>query len=153
MSGLRSRRKGKRNEYLLRDYFRQLGFTSERVPSSGAARGFKGDVVLEKGGVKLTAELKARESEFKTIYAFHALCGEKPCIVNFDAKAVVLSADFLDLGYTGSDIYKLPQVQVGLQHPDARAVKKMMGLQKFVKECDFLVIKIDRKPFLFLRYL
>ena len=55
-----SRDKGMRQEYLLRDYLRKLGWTADRVPSSGAAEGFKGDIKAEKNGRTVLFELKAR---------------------------------------------------------------------------------------------
>jgi hypothetical protein len=46
---------------VLRDALRRFGFTADRVPSSGAAQGFKGDIRFSKDGVTYLAELKARK--------------------------------------------------------------------------------------------
>jgi hypothetical protein len=68
-----SRDKGKRNEYSLRDYLRLHGWQADRVPSSGAAQGFKGDIKAAHPvhGPKLF-ELKARKETFKRIYELYA---------------------------------------------------------------------------------
>lgn len=151
MGGRASRQKGMRGEYGLRDYFRARGWKSDRVPSSGAAEGFKGDVVLEKEGKRLVAELKVRESEFKSIYAkFHQGMTDYGCVVrDLGAMGAVLSYDFDKIGYTpGSPLQMLALRTDILDRTD----KKLLGLHKFVKTCDFLVIKIDRRPFIFIRY-
>lgn len=144
MGGKASRDKGKRGEYLLRDHFRSLGWVSHRVPSSGAAQGAKGDVTLEKDGRTLRAELKCRKNEFKSIYALYP--GHPVCVTQYGASCI-LSHDFGALGYTGDT------ASVAMLNPTGVSVKKLMGLKKLVKECDFLVIKIDYQPFLFIRYL
>jgi hypothetical protein len=154
MSGRMSRNKGKRNEYLLRDYFRRYGWDANRVPSSGAAQGFKGDITLSKGNIKLTAECKARQNEFKSIYAEHV---EKNVELDAENKlvgtiyttkgmSVIVSYDFNALGYETS----CAPMQ-GTMTP--RTLKKLFGLHKFLKTCDLLVIRIDRKPFLFIRFI
>lgn len=161
MSGLKSRRKGMRNEYLLRDYFRSLGWKSDRVPSSGAAQGFKGDVTLSKDGKTLTAELKVRQNEFRSIYALYQfytsggplrLLLTKSNGTTLESTKTALVTNNFD--YTSVINYPLYDEHVTLVTKEySQALKKLFGLEKFVKSCDFLVIKIDHKPFLFIRYL
>jgi len=54
------RKKGKRVEYLIRDLLRQIG-ECERVPCSGNARAFKGDLILSINGQTFKIEVKARK--------------------------------------------------------------------------------------------
>lgn len=152
MSGLKSRRKGMRNEYLLRDYFRSIGWVADRVPSSGAAQGFKGDVKLSKGSMELFAECKVRQSEFKSIYAMVESIGkgQKPVwLINGGISAVV-STNFNDLGYETSVCLDNTVV---IKQGHNRAFKKLFNLTKFVKTCNFLVLRINHKPFLFVRFI
>ena len=59
-----SRDKGAREERAIVNKHKDNGFHALRIPLSGAARGFKGDVKIE----GLTAECKERAGGFKTIY-------------------------------------------------------------------------------------
>jgi hypothetical protein len=144
MGGRSSRNKGKVGEYLVRDYFRARGYVSNRVPSSGAALGFKGDVVLEKDGRKLLAEVKFRKDEYKSIYALLDQ-SEKPLLV---ANKVILSDDFSDLGFEPGSV----QLYSGSFSKHTKAVSKLINMEKLLKTADFLVIKINHKPLLFIRY-
>lgn len=60
MSGRRSRSKGLRAERGFVELHRALGVDALRVPLSGAAEGFKGDLLLGIRDRKLQAEVKAR---------------------------------------------------------------------------------------------
>lgn len=55
-----AQRKGKRVEYLVRDALREIGLC-ERIPCSGNARAFKGDLVLRLGDEEFKVEVKARK--------------------------------------------------------------------------------------------
>jgi Holliday junction resolvase len=63
----RSQRKGKRIEYLVRNHFRKLG-RCERVPCSGNARAFKGDLIFIYKGDTYKVEVKSRSDGFKNFY-------------------------------------------------------------------------------------
>ncbi|MFO0813580.1 MAG: hypothetical protein U0796_10195 [Gemmatales bacterium] len=65
----RSKRKGSRVERELVSLHEPLGVPCKRVPLSGAAEGFKGDLWLTLAGVQMTAEVKARANGtgFKTL--------------------------------------------------------------------------------------
>jgi len=60
VSGLRSRRKGARRELEIVHAHRAIGVAARKVPLSGAAQGFKGDIHLTLRGRALQAEVKAR---------------------------------------------------------------------------------------------
>lgn len=149
MGGKASIRKGKVNEYKLRDYFRTLGFESHRVPCSGAAQGAKGDVTLTKDGTTLLAELKVRQNEFKSIYAMYYGCGGGPLSISSPLVNCTVSDSFTDLGFgdVGCNFFGSVPIEIV-----PTTLKKLASLEKLVKECHFLVIKIDYKPFLFIRF-
>jgi len=67
MAGKKIQRKGKRIEYLVRDLLRKVG-RCERVPCSGNARAFKGDLQFIYKGKVYKVEVKARKSGFKSFY-------------------------------------------------------------------------------------
>jgi hypothetical protein len=146
-----SRSKGIRNELKLRDEFRKLGYESRRIPLSGASEGFKGDVLFAKEGVTLVAELKTRQKSFTALYAYllkyckdteGLILGECPVTANL----AVMS-------------YNLGQVlnyesgfQCSKDKDCVRAIRKLNTLKKVVGHADILVVKDDRKPFIYIRY-
>lgn len=156
MGGRASRQKGKRGERLVRDYFRGLGYNAKRVVGSGAHESIdarlRGDVQIEVNGELLSAEVKVRQNEFKSIYALYETLGSRPRLFSYNRLSACVSHSFSDLGYT-SPLTAEAIVCDASANVDLKAVKKLFGLSKFVKTCDFLVIKIDRKPLLFIRYL
>lgn len=147
MSGLKSRRKGRRVEYLLRDELRvKYGMQADRVPLSGASQGFKGDirVIPEHGAPPEYIEVKVRQNEFKEIYA-HVHSGLR-FVFTFDKNIVWISDDFKLIRPPLEVVYPYPL-------PESKTLlRKMHKLMSFVKDCDYLAIKIDRKPFLFLKF-
>lgn len=62
MGGRASRRKGSRVERQIVHLHRDMGLKAKRVPLSGAADGFKGDVLIDLGDYTLQSEIKARKS-------------------------------------------------------------------------------------------
>ena len=64
----RSKQKGDRFERGLVETFNAYGMNAKRVPLSGAANGFKGDVLFECQGIPKRAECKSRKKgDFKTL--------------------------------------------------------------------------------------
>ena len=66
--GVFSRDKGNREERAIVNLHKQHGFEAKRVPLSGAAEGFKGDIILH----GLVGEAKLRATGFRTIYTWLA---------------------------------------------------------------------------------
>ncbi|HEW92324.1 MAG TPA: hypothetical protein ENF81_07260 [Thermotogaceae bacterium] len=62
--GKYERRKGYRGEYNLVKKLKKMGLDARRVPLSGSAEGFKGDVIVE----GMTGEVKVRRHSFKKLY-------------------------------------------------------------------------------------
>jgi hypothetical protein len=148
-----SREKGKRAEYALRDEIRRYGFTADRVPSSGASQGFKGDIRFSKDGKTYLAELKARKDEFKQVYAlFDRISkdeGDKigVCI---GGQLVNISSSLLGV-FEDCGIYRFAD-QLPCYREFKRTFAKILNMKALVKDCDMLAVRDDRKPFLFLRY-
>lgn len=155
MSGHRSRRRGKRGEYLLRNYLRQLGWVADRVPSSGAAQGFKGDVKANRDGLDLTFELKNWSGDFNKIYELYAEhCKLKQddllsIVVPGEAKLCLDLSSSLDAVLEGGQTY---DVSHPLLPKYKRTFQKLGSLQRLLGESDILVLKDDRRAFLFLKY-
>jgi hypothetical protein len=139
----RSKAKGSRVEYEVRDYFRSIGFTADRVPASGAAQGFKGDVrVISPTGHEFVVEVKARKDLFKLIYAYLDNIS-MPLSVSFKGSLIDVSYDFKDL----CDREYYPEIL-----DTSRDLDRILKLRKFIQTCDYLVIKGDRKPLVFIRF-
>lgn len=66
MSGRSAKRKGQQGEYELRDFLRECGWASDRVPGSGAFIGLPHDVTARCGGIKFDIEVKRRKELPKT---------------------------------------------------------------------------------------
>lgn len=146
MGGRASRNKGKVGEYLARDYFRSLGMLADRVPSSGAAQGFPGDIkVIAKDGSSFLVEVKFRKDEFKSIYEVF----KRPSMHLIVKEKLVVIADSYE-GLYGSEALFLDALEYNIL---PRTANKVLTMQKWVKGSDILMIKNNNKPFLFIRYL
>ena len=82
MSGKAPREKGARLERLIVDILNSYGIEAKRVPLSGAAIGFKGDIHATVNGQQLQLEAKSRRKGFAFIY--DALEGNDGLVVKTD---------------------------------------------------------------------
>lgn len=144
-----SRDKGSRVERLLRDVLRGQGYEADRVPLSGAAQGFKGDVRFSKLGVQngrqFTAEVKARKASFKSIYdVFNQNTPGEENAYRFVADGILV---------TISDSFE-PTQKGGTFMPRTldKTTRRILNLRRLKGDSDVLVIKDDREPFLFISY-
>lgn len=158
MGGKASRDKGRRAEYILRDYFRMLGWYAERVPLSGASPAMKGDVIIKKGDKQYFIECKARKDQFKLMYAMYNDYVRTQrddllavCLPTEKFLCVQISTSF-DGAMTKADHYPMLK-----SHPMYDKYKKtlqsLIKMYNWLGESDVLVIKNDHQPFLFIRYL
>lgn len=148
MGGLASRNKGRRGEYCVRDYFRRLGAASDRVPLSGAAPGFKGDVrVVFPGQEPFYVEVKKRAKGFEFIYEYLSTVPESLAgLASKEAQCVAFGTSFeavKDLDYYG--IPRDPKTQ--------KVVDKLLRMRdNWLQGCSYLVLQQDRKPLVFVRF-
>lgn len=154
MSGRKSRSKGYRAENNLVHELKRQGIESKRVPCSGAVRGFKGDLIVSVGNRDVSIEVKCRKDEFKPIYALFDRASTVFCnvIFNYEGIGILVTEKFQELGFHSSILGGLI-VSEYKNIDDKKAVKKLASLSKYLQTCDCLAIKIDRKPYLFIRYL
>lgn len=150
-----SRNKGARNERLLRDHLIERGYESGRIPLSGAVSGFGGDVYAAKNGRRELFELKSRAAAFTKIYD---LFGHEAEIngflgIKFEALGlrIGISMDF-ELLRSEEHVFK-DSLDLAVKAPHrTRTLSKILNMQSLLKGSDYLVIRDDRRPFLFLRY-
>lgn len=139
MSGRKSRNKGRRGEYGVRDYLREQGWEADRVPLSGASQGFKGDIRARKDNKEITIEVKVRAGGFDILYAL-----KTPIFVMVDNEPVCLGST-IDEAFIKDGTYVTME-------PNHRLVRKLRSLKKLLGGCDILAVKQDRKHLLFIRY-
>jgi len=153
MSGLKSRRKGMRVEYLVRDALRAEGFVADRVPASGASQGFKGDIRAIRDGKTYLLEVKARKDSFTKVYELMCLLHAKSKVLNF--KGVETDEGSFRLGYSFSDVLPSAEhrsVLVSHTAPEYKLCKAVLNLRVLLGTCDTLVLKADKKPLVYVRY-
>ena len=173
--GLYSRRKGYMGEYGCVQYLQKQSYLATRVPLSGAHLE-KGDIRIEIPFTRtstrsndakfLYGEVKVRHSEFKCIYALYEACfkidhykkifNERGIILNnAEGHSVIISSHMQDLSFFLHNM--TPEVTTITDPPKlgntTRTITKIWNLERLLKGADFLVIKSDYKPYLFLRYI
>jgi Holliday junction resolvase len=97
MSGASPRRKGDRVERAVLAELKGAGLAVKRVPLSGSAAGYPGDLSVQLAGRERCVEVKAR-ADFKTLYGW--LENHDALILKADRKAalvVLRLRDVLDL--------------------------------------------------------
>lgn len=156
-NGLYCKRKGRRQEYKLRDALRVLNWEAERVYASGAIKGLPGDLKVSKAPHDLLLELKFRKDTFKKIFELYFAHCKKMQDDNLsftftgENKLCIDVSSSLDGLLDSNGLYELAE-----KHPlykdFKQTFKKIANMQALVKECDVLVITGDRTPYLFIRY-
>lgn len=101
MSGRRSRNKGAREECAIVHAWQEAGFSSERIPLSGAAGGsFSGDVTIPIGGEDRLFEAKARATGSGFLSLYKWLGSNYGLFVRADRSprlVVLRESDFIEL--------------------------------------------------------
>lgn len=144
-----SRDKGKRNELLLVHYLRSIHFNAVRVPLSGACAGYESDVVATRDNVSYSFELKARKDLFKSIY--ETVFEPVVRFSNYADNGRPLIAIGTDLDQVNDRNYPVYDTIIP-KSKESKVYKRLVTLHKWKGKADFLVLKDDRKPFLFVRY-
>lgn len=70
MAGKKHREKGNRFERAVVDVLNAHGLNAKRVPLSGSAAGFKGDIHYTERGVHRVLECKVRKNAWKDLYDY-----------------------------------------------------------------------------------
>jgi energy-coupling factor transporter ATP-binding protein EcfA2 len=152
-----ARARGKRAEYGLRNYLRQLGWQAERVPSSGASKGFPGDVRAVKGERSLLFEVKNHSESFSQFWVLldrWRQTGGDDLLSIAVPGAAHLCCDIslgLEALFDGDGVYTLME-----RHPlypeFKRTFNRLPTLSKLAERSDILVLKDNHRPWLFLRF-
>jgi len=148
-----SRNKGRRSEQQLVLYLARHGYQAERILRQYQAAG-QPDVKAAKAGIVTTFEMKARKDSFKSIYALYNSEKDANSVVAFVTHSggtpVAMSNDFEAL--LGSDrTFR----NLTLFPPNSALLKvynRIVYLNKLRQAADYLVVKDDNKPMLFLRF-
>lgn len=163
--GAKERNKGKRVELELVHLFQKDGHIAGRVPHSGAGRE-KGDVRVDVPGSRYGDawfearfwyyEVKARAYEFNSIYTMYTLntdsidavlkikSGRQTCYLSYNYKLLYPFAS--EIKHTHE--LDIDKENVASTHPVLRVLK----MRKWLGKCEALVLKGDRKQFLFIHY-
>lgn len=155
--GKMSRNKGARSERALRDELIRRNWTNViRVPLSGAVKtrdAYQDDVVGTPPGwdSEIRFENKARSKGFESIYA---LLNSKTTLISFSVHnhiVAVMSLDPTEILHSAS--------KEGAPDISTFDIKTQKVLKQVIKKCEMwigtaqvLSLKLDRHPFLFIRY-
>lgn len=139
MSGLKSRNKGCRNEYLARDHIRAQGYKVDRIPASGASQGFKGDLRVMTESGTLIVEVKSRKKYFDCLYG-----GLPQCAVFLEGQQVFMGECLIDV-LEPKDL----EQTIGSLRKD----KKLQRCAEMLGPADILMVKDDRRPWIYMRFI
>lgn len=139
---------------MVRDYLRERGYEAMRVPLSGASEGFKFDVLAEKDGAKYSFEVKARKEVFGMIYELYYKLRDELNVLRFTSES---GKQCVALGMEFDEIKKpnctFPSPDHYSFHPKAlKTFNRILRMQEWLQGADYLVIKGNSRPLLFLRY-
>lgn len=153
MGGRFSRRKGATNERALVIHLANKHYQAERILRQYQVAG-QPDVRAVKDGKEYTFEMKARRCSFKRIYDLYYRERDGENILAFVQSSsgipVAVSTDFQSLLEVNRSFRNLT-----LFPPDKKLLKVFDRIVKFNawrQTADFLVIRDNGKPMLFLRY-
>jgi hypothetical protein len=151
--GMSQRRKGLRVEYLVRDRMRELGYECHRVPSSGAAQGFKGDLECRKEGQEFKIEVKGSTTKFKTLYSLYTKYRPGTGTVRFfiHGEGIVAFGPFFEDVRRANEHFPVISAD-NTPAKDMRGFKFILGLKKLLGESDYLAIKQDNQVILFIKF-
>lgn len=153
MGGKASRDKGSRGERQLRDLLRERGWHDVlRVPLSGAAQGFKGDVVARADGLgqEHSFEVKVRAGGFDKVYKLLTHNGPLAFCDPITLRGAFITYEPNELlGNNTRQYVKMDQ----FTDREQKVMQKILKMrEKWLGDASFLVIKQDRHPFIFVRF-
>jgi hypothetical protein len=145
-----SRSKGMRSEYIVRNHLRTLGYTAERVPLSGASAAMKGDVIAYKNNSPVFFEVKCREDAFVSVFRLYRRMADKyDKTLRFMLNGVLV---WMSTEFTEKNVEGVFLKDLFLDPKDLKTAKSILRMREWLKGADYLVIRMDRSPLLFLRF-
>ncbi len=138
--GKMQRDKGNRIEREIVNILKKNNINAKRVPLSGSANGFKGDIVIESKNKTFRCEVKARKDGFKLIYKNlpKIETGSLKLITEKNRLAVLKIDEFVKI-LKGN---KLNKYTSNTLH------RKLKQIDQWIADNDILFIKANRKPIL-----
>jgi Holliday junction resolvase len=171
MGGRASKQKGSNSERQVRDYFRDLGWTSDRVVLSGAHVNHPGDVKICKGDLEYLIEVKNHKSGFKRLYTFlskylspiyfyvppkvyqkYQLMVKKireDIVPDETGRSVVISLSHNDMHLEPNAGQQLAFDAIEEVTPEFRQI---LNLEKLIKGSNFLMVRTNHKPWIFIKF-
>lgn len=147
-----SRSKGRRGEQQLVLHLATLGYKSERILRQYLTPG-EADVRAVKGDKIHTFELKSRYSSFKRIYDLYYAERDENTILSFvinaDSTPIAVSTDLEKLMDVSSfrNLEKFPPILAYMKD-----FSRLLKMKELKQSADFLVLKDNNKPRIFIRY-
>ncbi len=155
MGGAFSRSKGRRNEQQLVLYLAKLFYKAERILRQYQFSG-QPDVKATKdftsGEQTFTFEMKARRASFKAIYDLYYKNRDDGVLtfcVGVNGTAVAISTDFEKL-HTARHMYFANALEADKK--DLKVYLRIAKMAEIKQGADFLVLKDNNKPMLFMRF-
>lgn len=146
-----SKKKGYNGEMQLVRYLEKLGFQAKRIvvgvdPSAGSV-----DVEGRLETDLYTFQVKWKSQSFNSIYKFYNKYRSYDggvIRINIEGCLIDVSDSILPI-LSGAGTYQLPTMD---QYKDKRTLNKILNMRKLVGKSQYLVIKGDHKPLLFIRF-
>lgn len=154
MGGKFSRNKGRRGEQQLVLSLAGHGFKAERVLRQYQEAG-QPDVIATKGGLTYTFELKCRLDSFKSLYDLYM--NEKPPggvlavtgpLGSFAMSTLVIKLTHPEEEHVFRNLEKYPIMAARRK----RALDRVFKLKEVKQTADYLVLKDNNKPRIYIRY-
>lgn len=152
MGGKFSRNKGRREEQQLVLALAQLGYKAERILRQYQTAGQPDVKTLEPK--QYTFEMKARKQSFITIYDLYYAERDERGIVAFaessSGRMAAMSTNFKELeakGYTYRNLFLFPPMPKQI-----KVYNRILGLKDLKQSADYLVIKDNNKPRLYIEF-
>lgn len=152
MQGRGCRVKGAQGERNLVYHLRKLDYDARRVILTRQVGGYSNevvpDVIATKDTIRHTFEVKLRAHAFDWIYK---ITGDFNATHRFslDGVLVAFGKDFEDVK---SAMGVTPHIFRSIPPNEERPYRRILALREWLKGADFLVIRGNNKPFIFIKY-
>lgn len=134
-------------------YLKGLYFTAERILRQYQVAG-QPDVRAAKNDKEYTFELKCKKSSFKTLYEFYYAERDADLLVSFVPNPLGTTVSIstnLDSLMNQDKAYRILTSET-LTSKQKRMFARIIRLEELKQSADFLVLRGNNKPWLFIRY-